>query len=433
MTLDDSMLTSDQALRLVGNDPTKAQAALASGRAWSEEQQATLAEIANQNQPSTHPATPAIPAPTWSALAWEADTDTTPSTSAHAKKKTRPWGKKKHSAPSASTATVSHDTNTNGSLEQGQEDLPPQFETGPMPAVAAPQHSSSEAGERPYAPAPDTPARGLPTIHHTTTSVSTKRKRNRVILPLILLAATAAAVTSWWMTTPHTAAPSSEATALAAEITDTSGEETAPAEEAAPATAPQTAIQAGSGSWLCATTPNAPGVSCWGAGSDQSTLPPTTITGLENTTITHLAVGRGFAVATDEGGGVWAWGNNDQGQLGPDATPPDTTTATKIGDLPAPADTLMAATEHACATSSGQVYCFGSNRFGQVTGTPTTASQPLTHISDITNATSVASSGYDTFVTTPDGIWAWGSNQWGQTDPTAPGTATPPHQLTPTN
>lgn len=422
MTLDDSMLTSDQALRLVGNDPNKAQAALASGRAWTPEQQATLAEIANQNQAGeVHASTPAIPAPTWSALAWEADTDAAPS-SAQAKKKARPWGKKRQSIASASMPSLSQDATASGTVEERQEGLPPQFETGPMLAVAAPQHSSSEAGEKPYAPAPDTP-----------TSVGTKRKRNRVILPLILLAATTAAATSWWITTPHTTAPSSETTALAAEITDTREEGTAPAEEAAPVTTPQTAIQAGSGSWLCATTPNAPGVSCWGAGSDQTTLPPTTITGLEEVTITHLAVGRGFAVATDTSGGVWAWGNNDQGQLGPDATPPDTTTATKIGDLPTPADALMAATEHACAISNGQVYCFGSNRFGQVTGTPTTASWPLSPIPDITNATGIDSSGYDTFATTPDGIWAWGSNQWGQTDPTAPGTATPPHLLAPTS
>lgn len=327
--LDDSMLTADQAMRLVGHDPDKAARALASGRAWTPEQAAQLRALTTP-PPAPAPA-PAPATPVWSALALQQTDPTT-----------------------------------------------------------QPTQASPDPGDKP----------------------AHRRSRARALLAITagLALATTAGAGSWWvLTRPAGPAPEPEPTPTQA----------APAPQA-------TAQRAGNASWICTTTGT--GVTCWGAGPDAGTQPPTPITGLEQTPVTHLAVGKGFAVATDTTGAVWAWGTNDHGQLGPDQAPDTPTTAVKVGDLPQPATALTAGAEHACAATTTGTWCFGSNRFGQVTGTPTTDPQPLTQVDGVPGTTQLGTSGYDTWATTPDGTWAWGSNQWGQTNPAAPGTATTPHQ-----
>lgn len=375
--LDDSMLTADQALRLVGDSPVKARQALASGRDWDEDQLAELQHIATADQTtpgiggagaslSARPASPA-----WSALAWEAEEPTSPTP----KKR---WGKKTK-VPSPDLLSV----------------------------------SSLEASETP--------------THALTPELAVRDEKawpskGRVVaaISVAALAAVAAGAGAWWMITAPTsrveATPSSAASENVVEDTT----------RAAAAPAAGRVLQSGAGSWLCGAT-GAPGVTCWGAGPDQAVVAPTSITGLEDVTIDQLAVGRGFAIATDTSGGVWAWGDDDRGQLGPGAAPTDTMTAIHMGDLPTPASAVIVGVEHACALTDGTVYCFGGNRFGQVTGTPTTDPQPLTQVPDVTGAQTIGTSGYDTFATTDQGVWAWGSNQWGQADPATPGTSTPPH------
>lgn len=182
-------------------------------------------------------------------------------------------------------------------------------------------------------------------------------------------------------------------------------------------------LRAGGSSGLCQV--EEAGVRCWGASLDAQTQAPAVITGVEGE-VTKLAVGRGFGVAATADGGVWAWGVNDKGQLGlGDA--PETGAAVKVGTLPAQAEQIVAGSEHACLTSAGEVWCFGSSRFGQVGGLVSDAPQGLTRIEGPQNVVSLGTSGYDTWASDAEGrVWAWGSNEWGQVDPDAPGGSSTP-------
>ena len=197
-----------------------------------------------------------------------------------------------------------------------------------------------------------------------------------------------------------------------------------------PATSgPGVAQRAGSGSWICTSGAKGVGVTCWGAAPDGSVKAPTVVPGLEKVSISHLAVGRGWAVATDPDGGVWAWGVNDHGQLGSADAPADGTPV-HVGDLPEPATALVAGVEHACAAAGGQVFCFGSSRVGQVGGTVSTAPAGLTRVEGPKGVVSLGTSGYDTWAIDKTGrTWAWGSNQWGQVTPDAPGVASVPVEV----
>lgn len=193
--------------------------------------------------------------------------------------------------------------------------------------------------------------------------------------------------------------------------------------KAALASGEKSVIRAGGSSGLCQVEEE--GVRCWGASLDAQTQAPAVITGVEGE-VTKLAVGRGFGVAATADGGVWAWGVNDKGQLGlGDA--PETGAAVKVGTLPAQAEQIVAGSEHACLTSAGAVWCFGSSRFGQVGGLVSDAPQGLTRIEGPQNVVSLGTSGYDTWASDAEGrVWAWGSNEWGQVDPDAPGGSSTP-------
>jgi alpha-tubulin suppressor-like RCC1 family protein len=77
-------------------------------------------------------------------------------------------------------------------------------------------------------------------------------------------------------------------------------------------------------------------------------------------------------------GWVYAWGHNDQGQLG-DGTTTDRSTPTRIPGL-SDVTQLVAGTSHACVTTyDGAVLCWGANQNGQVgDGTFVNRTSPVT-------------------------------------------------------
>lgn len=188
-------------------------------------------------------------------------------------------------------------------------------------------------------------------------------------------------------------------------------------------------LRAGSASQVCQADP-AGGVRCWGATADAQTVPVTEVSGVQGR-VTALAVGRGFGVAVTSDGLVWAWGADDRGQLGVPEPPAGASTAVRVGRLPGPAEDLVAGTEHACALASGRVFCFGSSRVGQVAGQVTVEPVGLTEVEAVPGpVTALGTSGYDTWAVTEEGsVWAWGSNQWGQVDPSSPGVSSAPARV----
>ncbi|BDA63466.1 MULTISPECIES: hypothetical protein [Actinomyces] len=189
-----------------------------------------------------------------------------------------------------------------------------------------------------------------------------------------------------------------------------------PEAEAISEPASSAGLRSGDGSYVCS-SPGV-GVTCWGADLEGKTVAPAAVAGLETVKVSALSVGRGFAVAVDEGGVVYSWGANDLGQLG--TTPGDAVTeATEVGRLPAAPDQVVSGNEHTCALVDSSVFCFGSNRYGQVTGSVAEEPSGLTQVSEVQGAIELGTSGYDTWALTAEGTWVWGNNSWGQADPAA--------------
>jgi len=113
-------------------------------------------------------------------------------------------------------------------------------------------------------------------------------------------------------------------------------------------------------------------VQCWGQNAkgelgngSRSTATAPTLVALP-ALATHVAAAGGTSCAALADSTVVCWGNGEQGQLG-DPTVADSDRPRRIGALTGVVETAVGAFGHACArTSGGDVWCWGSNRFGQL-------------------------------------------------------------------
>ena len=121
-----------------------------------------------------------------------------------------------------------------------------------------------------------------------------------------------------------------------------------------------------SGETGCALVQNGE-VRCWGLGISQGgdALAGWTVSGLA-TTVQAVTVGRAFACALSQAGGVQCWGYNGSGTLGDGTTERRDGPVAVIG-LASGVAALDAGSNSTCAvTANGQVWCWGSNTYGQI-------------------------------------------------------------------
>ena len=89
------------------------------------------------------------------------------------------------------------------------------------------------------------------------------------------------------------------------------------------------------------------------------------VTGLTGGLAT-IETGSAHACALTSAGAAWCWGRNTYGQLG-NGNSADSNVPVQVADLPAPLTALALGAGHTCGrTAAGQVYCWGSNRRGQL-------------------------------------------------------------------
>jgi uncharacterized repeat protein (TIGR01451 family) len=147
-------------------------------------------------------------------------------------------------------------------------------------------------------------------------------------------------------------------------------------------------------------------------------LSPTAVyTGDGLTSVTAIAAGLNHSLAIKSGGGVWAWGQNNNGQLG-DGT---TTNRSKPVSISLAACTAGAATAiaggnaHSLSVVGGVVCAWGQNNNSQLgDGTTTQRNAPIA-TSTLTGITAVAGGANHSLALKGDGtVWAWGANQLGQ-------------------
>jgi len=109
-------------------------------------------------------------------------------------------------------------------------------------------------------------------------------------------------------------------------------------------------------------------IQCWGRWAEEGEI--ARFWGAEDDPqLASLEVGDDFMCVREQWGSVLCRGKNSVGQLGSGETSDDFQTAfTSVSGLPNVID-LVVAWNHACAmTEGGDVYCWGSNSSGQVTG-----------------------------------------------------------------
>ena len=129
---------------------------------------------------------------------------------------------------------------------------------------------------------------------------------------------------------------------------------------------------------------------------------------------------------TSTTGIMYCWGDNQYGQLG-DGTTTDRLVPTVVADNPASGfvntgiQKLMAGHNHTCAIKSGQLYCWGRNDQGQLGNASTTDSslavKPSGHFSTANAMGPIAAGEGHTCATSFTGNyeeWCWGDNQYGQ-------------------
>jgi alpha-tubulin suppressor-like RCC1 family protein len=175
------------------------------------------------------------------------------------------------------------------------------------------------------------------------------------------------------------------------------------------------------------------GVQCWGANwagqagvtGGQPVYTPATVTIPGGKPVTSLATGYDFTCATDGPSGsgqVYCWGSNNFGQLGLDftydyssATPQAVNGINNMGGT-SPAVSVTAFGQFACARlANNTVWCWGNNDRGQLgIGSFDAQPQPV-QVPGITDAVSVtAGPDFVCALRTGSVVSCWGSSYWGQ-------------------
>ena len=204
----------------------------------------------------------------------------------------------------------------------------------------------------------------------------------------------------------------------------------------------------------CALTA-AGGVKCWGSnGSGQlgndpqqasnesnDSAVPVDVVGLSSG-VKAISAGNDHSCALMENGTVKCWGLNDYAQLGDERPTPASGTASS--GVPVDVKVVVGATSisagsssygagHTCAVSGGEVYCWGSNAFGQLGRESNSdgSNEVPTKIEGLTNIAVVAAGFFETCaITTAGGAKCWGKSDSGELgsgtlDPSVSSIATP--------
>ena len=130
----------------------------------------------------------------------------------------------------------------------------------------------------------------------------------------------------------------------------------------------------------------------------------------DSTVKTSISAGGGHSMAIDQNNNLWAWGNNDHGQIG------DGTTTTRYEPIKIMRDVIAvsAGLSHSLAiTSDNTLWAWGRNTSGQLgDGTNYNQSQPQKIME---NVLAVAAGSTHTMAICANYVlWAWGSNASGQ-------------------
>jgi hypothetical protein len=149
-----------------------------------------------------------------------------------------------------------------------------------------------------------------------------------------------------------------------------------------------------------------------GNGTNTNSNVPVQVSGL--TGITAIAGGVVHSIAVKNDGTVWAWGNNGNGQLG-NGTNTNSNLPVQVSGLTG-VTSIAGGLYHSLALKNdGTVWAWGNNGNGQLgNGTFSNSNLPV-QVSGLTGVTAIAGGNYHSLALKNDGTaWAWGNNDNGQ-------------------
>lgn len=148
------------------------------------------------------------------------------------------------------------------------------------------------------------------------------------------------------------------------------------------------------------------------SGWDANKTEPVQVLGLSD--VKDVAAGEGYSLAIKNDGTVWAWGFNGYGQLG-DGTLENKKIPVQVSGL-TDIQKISAGKQHVLALKNdGTVWVWGDNRYGQLGDGTTTVKDIPVQIPDLTDVIDIAAGFSHSLVVKSDGsVWAWGRNNFGE-------------------
>lgn len=159
-----------------------------------------------------------------------------------------------------------------------------------------------------------------------------------------------------------------------------------------------------------------------GDGTTLTRTNPVLVAGLGHVTAIAAGVNGNHGLALKSDGRVWAWGNNDNGQLG-DGTTTQRLTPVAVSGLTDVAS-IAAGNSHSLAVKKdGTVWSWGSNLNGELGDGSNTDHHTPTQVANLVGIESVTAGPSFSLARNSAGtVWAWGKNDFGQL---GDGTTTP--------
>ncbi|MCM3700233.1 S-layer homology domain-containing protein [Paenibacillus macerans] len=149
-----------------------------------------------------------------------------------------------------------------------------------------------------------------------------------------------------------------------------------------------------------------------GDGTTTQSTTPVQVAGL--TGVKAIAAGGYFSLALKNDGTVWAWGYNGNGELG-DGTNTQRTTPVQVAGLSG-VKAIAAGGSHALALKAdGTAWAWGQNTYGTLgDGTRTNRNTPV-KIAGLEHVAAISGGGYHSMALDGNGaVWSWGNNGQGQ-------------------
>jgi alpha-tubulin suppressor-like RCC1 family protein len=151
---------------------------------------------------------------------------------------------------------------------------------------------------------------------------------------------------------------------------------------------------------------------------DQSTIPVGVSSSPGMSAIKSITASHNFALALASDGSIWTWGNNSDGQLGQTASNSSGVPRKIIAGL-VTAKSLAAGYSHSLGISqSGAVWSWGRNYSGQLGINSTSSSSVPSPTSTVANWSDVAKiaggTSHSLGLKNDGSVWTWGGNSYGQ-------------------